>query len=480
MCRYGRVGAAGSKRWGVLPVATLRWVDIPYHDIKFTTTADGVNVAYWEIGSGLPVVITQNWSFSHAELEWTVPSIASFYIALSERYRVIRFDPRGSGLSDKEFYERGTSVSGAQLGLSTEEAGLDIAAVAEACGVERFVLMAVGSQGPVAIEFAARHPEMLIGLILCDTTAKVEGSWFDAAIRSQAALSKIEAEVGAAPVSFVEHMVPRDELRDWDALERSFRPVGEDLTSSVLAMGEWDASPLLGTVETATLILVSRNPVVDYVVEARKLTAGIPNSQMRIVDGTFAPYVVERSVVLDAIANLLGTETDVEESISDTSGFRTVVFTDVVGSTEFMQRVGDEQGRSAMRSVERLVVEAAADHGGTVVKHLGDGSLISFGSNSNALAFAVALQHLIEPEPLQIRVGMAAGEPIQEDGDIHGAVVSQASRVADLGTAGEVMVADSVHQLALGKGYTFEPAGEVSLKGFNQPTKVWKVNTQSS
>ena len=482
MCRYGRVGAAGFEAMGVLPVATLRWVDIPHHDIKFTTTADGVNVAYWEIGSGLPVVITHNWSFSHAELEWTVPSIASFYIALSERYRVIRFDPRGSGLSDKEFYERGTSVSGAQLGLSTEEAGLDIAAVAEACGVDRFVLMAVGSQGPVAIEFAARHPEMLIGLILCDTTAKVKGSWLDAAIRSQAALSEIEAEVGASPVSFVEHMVPSDELRDWDALERSFRPVGENLTASVLAMGGWDASPLLATVETATLIIVSRNPVVDFVVEARKLAAGIPNSQMRIVDGTFAPYVADRSVVLDAIANLLGTETepDVVESISDPSGFRTVVFTDVVGSTEFMQRVGDEQGRSAMRSVERLVVEAAADHGGTVVKHLGDGSLISFGSNSNALAFAVALQHRIEREPLQIRVGMAAGEPIQEDGDIHGAVVSQASRVADLGTAGEVMVADSVRQLALGKGYTFEPKGEVSLKGFNQPTKVWKVNTQSS
>jgi class 3 adenylate cyclase len=244
-------------------------------------------------------------------------------------------------------------------------------------------------------------------------------------------------------------------------------------------MREWDASPLLGTVETPTLILVSRNPDVDFLVEARKLAAGIPNSQMRIVDGTFAPYVADRSVVLDAIANLLGTETetDGDRGVSD---FKTVVFTDVVGSTEFVERVGDENGRSAMRDVERLVVETAAKNRGMVVKHLGDGSLISFSSNSNALAFAVALQHQIGSGPLQIRVGMAAGEPIQEDNDIHGAVVSQASRIADLGTAGEVMVADSVRQLALGKGYTFEPVGEVSLKGFNQPTKVWKVSTQST
>jgi class 3 adenylate cyclase/pimeloyl-ACP methyl ester carboxylesterase len=458
-------------------------VDIPHRDIQFTTTADGVGIAYWEIGSGIPIILIHNWSISHAELEWSVPSIASFYVALSERYRVIRFDPRGFGMSDRGFFERGVSATGAQLGLSTEEAGLDIAAVAEASGVERFVLMAASSQGPAAIEFAARHPERLIGLVLCNAMAKVEGSWLEAPIRTLAAMSEVEKDAGVAvPVTMYEPAAPADELEEWAALERANRRVGESLTAPVLAMAEWDASFLLGEVEAPTMIIASRSPHFDVLGEARILAAGIPNSQLRIVDGLNVPYVADRAAVLDAIGNLLGTETesDVEESVSDASGFRTVVFTDVVGSTEFMQRVGDEQGRSAMRSVERLVVEAAADHGGTVVKHLGDGSLISFGSNSNALAFAVALQHLVEQEPLQIRVGMAAGEPIQEDGDIHGAVVSQASRVADLGTAGEVMVADSVHQLALGKGYTFEPAGEVSLKGFTQPTKVWKVSTQSS
>ena len=453
-------------------------MDLPHRDIQFTTTADGVGIAYWEIGSGIPVIVTHNWTLSHAELEWTVPSIASFHIALSKQYRVIRFDPRGFGLSDKGFHERGVSDSGAQLGLSTEEAGLDISAVAEACGVERFVLMAVMSQGPVGIDFAARHPEMVIGLILCEAVAKVASSHLDSPIRGQAAISEIEKSSGVpVPVTMLEPSAPPDELADWEALDRANRPVGESLTASILAMGEWDASSQLGAVETPTLILTTRNPKYDFVTDSRKLAAGIPNSQLRIVDGTFAPYVADQAVVLDAISNLVGTEAEsnVDEGLSD---FRTVVFTDVVGSTEFVERVGDEQGRSAIRAVDRLVVAAAAEHRGRVVKHLGDGSLISFGSNSNALAFGIALQHQIESQPLQIRVGMAAGEPIQEDGDIHGAVVSQASRVADLGTAGEVMVADSVRQLALGKGYTFEPAGEVSLKGFNQPTTVWKVSAE--
>jgi class 3 adenylate cyclase len=115
----------------------------------------------------------------------------------------------------------------------------------------------------------------------------------------------------------------------------------------------------------------------------------------------------------------------------------------------------------------------------TVVENLGDGSLVSFGSNSSAISFALDLQDACSGGPLQIRVGMAAGEPIQEDGDIHGTVVAQASRIGDLGDAGEVIVSDSVRQLAAGKGFTFEPKGEVSLKGFDEPERVWKV-TQTS
>ena len=453
-------------------------MELPHRDIQFTTTADDVGIAYWEIGSGIPIILFHSWGISHAELEWTVPSIASFYLALSEQYRVIKFDPRGQGLSDKGFLERGVSDSGAQLGLSTEEVGLDISAVAEACGVERFVLMAVGSQGPAAIDFAAQQPDALIALILCDTVAKVESSYLGAAIRTLAAMSEIEADAGApVSVTMFDQAAPGDELEHWVALERANRPVGRRLTPSVLAMAEWDASSLLGAVTAPTLILSSRNPAIDFLTEARQLAAGIPNAQLRIVDGTYAPYVADRSVVLDAIGSLLGAEPGGDDDAADDSGFRTVVFTDVVGSTELVERVGDEEGRSALRAVERLAVEAAAEHGGRVVKHLGDGSLITFGSNANALAFGVALQRQMESERLQIRVGMAAGEPIQEEGDIHGAVVSQASRVADRATAGEIMVADSVRQLALGKGYIFEPAGEVTLKGFNQPTIVWKVTT---
>ena len=157
------------------------------------------------------------------------------------------------------------------------------------------------------------------------------------------------------------------------------------------------------------------------------------------------------------------------------AGFRTVVFTDIVESTEYMLRVGDEQGRTAIRELEQQIATLASGHDGRVVKNLGDGSLISFGSNSSAITFALEVQDKCSDGPLQLRVGMAAGELIQEDGDIHGTVVAQASRIGDLGDAGEVIVSDSVRQLAAGKGFTFEPRGEVLLKGFDEPERVWTV-----
>ena len=153
----------------------------------------------------------------------------------------------------------------------------------------------------------------------------------------------------------------------------------------------------VGAVEAPTLILTSRNPSLDFLGESRKLAAGIPNSQLRIVDGTFAPYVADRVAVLDAIENLLGGKAEADDS-TDVLGFRTIVFTDIVGSTEFVRRVGDKEGRAAVRELEQQVASLAADHGGRVVKNLGDGSLVSFGSNSSAISFGLAVQDKFQGE----------------------------------------------------------------------------------
>lgn len=185
------------------------------------------------------------------------------------------------------------------------------------------------------------------------------------------------------------------------------------------------------------------------------------------------PFWTDRTQTLEAIDNFLQPETRSRTRRVELSTIRTVVFTDVIGSTEYVRSVGDEAGRDALRSVESTVGALAAKHGGRIVKTLGDGSLVSFSSNSSAITFALDVQEACSPGPLDLRVGMAAGEPIEEDGDIHGAVVVRASRISDLGEAGEVIVADGVRQLAAGKGFVFESRGEVTLKGFSEPEGVW-------
>jgi pimeloyl-ACP methyl ester carboxylesterase len=136
-------------------------VDYPHRNIRFTTTEDGVSIAFWEIGEGKPIVILNPFGLSHAELEWTVPSLADFYVDLARRYRVIRYDPRGASLSEEPpgGWEA-VSPSGAQLGMSTHGMGLDIAAVAAALEIDRFALMGNMIQGPIAIEYAAKHAEV--------------------------------------------------------------------------------------------------------------------------------------------------------------------------------------------------------------------------------------------------------------------------------------------------------------------------------
>ena len=156
----------------------------------------------------------------------------------------------------------------------------------------------------------------------------------------------------------------------------------------------WDAESSLADVSVPTLILATRNTsVFDALADARHLAAGIKDSRLRGLegdDGSYSPYLTDRTATLEAIDGFLQ-----PERIRTTPGpsdFRTVVFTDIVGSTEYVRRVGDEQGRTTIRELEEQAASLATDHGGRVVKNLGDGSLVSFGSNSSAIAFAIDLQ----------------------------------------------------------------------------------------
>jgi class 3 adenylate cyclase len=156
----------------------------------------------------------------------------------------------------------------------------------------------------------------------------------------------------------------------------------------------------------------------------------------------------------------------------------TVLFTDLVGHSEMMSRLGDERGRDVLREHEAITREVLKVNGGTEVKTMGDGFMASFGSVTKAVECAIALQRAFvdhQGEPLSVRVGLNAGEPIEEDGDLFGATVILASRIAAKAGAGEILVADTVRGLCSGKGFLFADRGEFVAKGFEEPVRVYEV-----
>ena len=162
------------------------------------------------------------------------------------------------------------------------------------------------------------------------------------------------------------------------------------------------------------------------------------------------------------------------------TAFRTILFTDMEGSTSLTQRLGDARSMAVLRAHDRIVEEALGRHGGSEVKHTGDGLMAAFPSVVGAIESAVQIQRrLAEAErsgiPVRVRIGMSAGEPVTERNDLFGAVVQLAARLCSRAEPGSVLVSNAVHDLALGKGFVFRKRGRLSLKGFDEPVHIFEV-----
>jgi class 3 adenylate cyclase/pimeloyl-ACP methyl ester carboxylesterase len=434
-------------------------VSSPQPSIRFTTTRDGVSIGFWEIGAGPILLLAQNRSLSHAEEEWKVPAMAALYRELARYFRVVRFDPRGAGISGEPPNEEVTLDGLAE----------DIGAVTEALGDEQLNLVGAVSLGPVAVRHAVSRPEQVTRLVLCDTGPTLSDLRLDSYVRATDAL----VDLGVVPS--LGGLFPSTPTNDLPALEKLMRAsIYERPRTAPRDLSRFDVGEILHQVLMPTLVVKSQDSLYTDMAQTQRLLAGIPHSELRVVPGTMAPWLADLDSVVEAFVSFL-TSGHHEPKSAEPDGMLTVVFTDLVSSTRLLNQQGDQEARSTFREVEDLVSTLIAQRGGQLIKNLGDGSLITFKSTRQAIGFALDLQDRMASGPVQIRVGMAAGEPIREEGDIHGAVVVQASRIADLGGAGDVVVSDSVRQLALGKEYEFQEIGEVQLKGFEESQRVWKV-----
>jgi class 3 adenylate cyclase len=257
----------------------------------------------------------------------------------------------------------------------------------------------------------------------------------------------------------------------------------EAMKTALVAFGEYDVAAMLPQVRAPTLVLQRRELSWLSVDIARGLASRIPNARLALLEGdSGATFLGDTKAVLRALAQFMGEAEEAAAPEAPAAGaFRTILFTDVEGSTALTERVGDAKAREVLRAHERIVREALQAHGGSEIKHTGDGIMASFPSATWAVESAIAMQRAFAEynetadEPISMCIGLNAGEPIAEEKDLFGTAVNMAARIAAEAEGGEILASDVVRQLVAGKGFLFSDRGEVELKGFEEPVRLYEV-----
>jgi class 3 adenylate cyclase len=442
--------------------------------IQYAQTTDGVSIAFWTLGQGMPFVHMPP-PFTHIQMEWQIPEVRRWYERLAERRKLIRFDTGGFGLSQREVPE-----------FSLDSYLLEVDAVVDRLGLERFVLLGFEHSGPTAIVYAARHAERVSHLVLWCAYARPSDWTRSPLIQATRALIQKDWETYTETIAHVAFgWSEGEQARRFAALIRE-STTPEAVEMGISALDEFDVTAFLPQVTAPTLVLHRREVPYPAVDVARDLASRIPDARLALLEGaSVLPYLGDMETVATAIDEFLGEGEEAAAVAEPTLGaVHTILFTDMEGSTSLTQRLGDAKAQEVLRTHNAIVRDALKAHSGSEIKHTGDGIMASFASASRALQCAIAIQRAFAEhnesagEPIRVRIGLNAGEPIAEEKDLFGTAVIMAARIAAQAAGGEILVANVVRELAAGKGFRFADRGEVALRGFEEPVRLYEVRWQ--
>jgi class 3 adenylate cyclase/pimeloyl-ACP methyl ester carboxylesterase len=442
--------------------------------IQFTRAADGARIAYAISGEGPTIISVPAPPDNHLQLEWDDPVRRRPLEHLSRFRRLVRFDGRGTGLSDRNVND-----------FSLEARVADLEAVFERLGVEQVCLLSGGHGNQVTVAFAAKHPERVSHLIAVNPFLR--GSDF----------------MSSAQLSMYQHMLLTDfkmftdvvaaQTFGWGKEEgpryaEYFRAAVDPATAAAIYDGMLpiDLSDYVPKVRCPVLVVRSAGSQMVSEGAAHDFAALVEDLHLSTTPGP----AVEGATgdMLQRFAGFFGEQWEIlrEEQpaasrIASQPAIRIVLFTDIEDHTSMMTRLGDAAGREVLRAHEVTTRQELRAFGGTEVKTMGDGFLASFTSAQAAMDCAVSLHRNLSsgehglPPDFRIRVGINAGEPIAEDGDLFGSAVITAARILSLAKGGEVLVSNVVRELVAGKGNLFEDRGFHPLRGFDEPVRLWSL-----
>jgi class 3 adenylate cyclase len=437
--------------------------------IQYAKTKDGISIAFWTIGEGMPLVATADPLLSHIQLEWQIPMLRSWYERLAKNRMVVRFDGRGAGLSDREAST-----------YSPEASVLDLETVVDHLRLESFALFSGGSGGLVAVAYAARHPERVSHLILWNCATRISDYYEAKQVRVLDALLDVDWETATETWARVLYAGSDDEIARQHAAFLRQCTTHDVLRAQIQAFQGFDVRPLLPNLKTATLVASRREiPNRDNVRLARDLASRITGSRLVLMEGSLAgAYLGDTEAVVSLIANFLGEGEEAEAAAELPEGMAVLLFADIAESTALTEQLGDAAFRAKARELDTSLRAVIKDSGGTPVegKVLGDGVLAVFTSARQAIDCALSCEAAGGPLGLRLHLGIHAGDVIREGNNVYGGAVNIAARVASVSAPGEILVSDIVRGLArTSAGVTFDDRGEHTLKGVGEPQRLFAV-----
>lgn len=440
---------------------------------------DDLSLAYQVFGSGDIDVVVSGSFVSNVEVFWTSPEFTAFFEHLGSFARVLMYDKAGVGLSDPVVKVR-----------TIEERAEELESVMDAAGFERAALFGVSEGGPASIVFAAAHPERVRALVLMGSTAVApipfDGLWEEAVDRDPSELRRYirdylgemyapdEAQIarlqalgravrdawgtGAAMALFTPSIRSRQQL---GMIERVSASPGM-VRAAVAALAGLDVRSILPVLDVPTLVVHALGDPVPVQL-GHYLADHIRGARMvEVIGDDHAPWLTQPEVTIGAIEEFL---TGVHGHQPSRRALRTLLFTDIVGSTDRAASVGDERWHAVLQRYDEIARETVGRFDGQVIKSTGDGHLATLDGPAQAIHCAEALRSAVDTLDIELRCGVHTGECELLGDDVGGIGVHIAARIMAHAAPGEIVVSSTVRDLVVGSGLGFDDRGAHALKG---------------
>ncbi len=424
-----------------------------------------IHIAYQVIGKGSTDLVYIPGIVSHLEFQWEDPNQARFFRRLASFCRLIRFDKRGWGLSDR--------VEGIP---TIEERMDDVRAIMDSAGSKRAAILGLSEGGPIGTVFAATYPHRTTALVLWNTFASQrprgdDHPWGFTEEMVEEYLSLLEKIWGTGQLApfFVASAAGDESFKKWwGRFERLSMSPGSAVHAHRMNF-EIDIRNVLDAVRVPTLVMHARDD--PYYPMGRYLADHIEGAEFVDLDGADHFGWNDPAVANEIERFLVGTlkPPDMERMLT------TVLFIDIVGSTERLAQSGDRQWREILEEYHAIVERNLGRYRGHFVEATGDGILATFDGPGRSISCACALSDEMQRFGLDIRAGLHTGEVELRGKDIAGMAVHIGARVSELAGPGEVLVSSTVKDLVVGSGLNFSDLGTHCLKGIQDEWHLFRV-----